>query len=127
MAIGAGFGESARAAVIARGFAEIVRIAVVLGASNETLFGLSGLGDLVLTCTSEKSRNYSFGLALGRGEDFNSDATVEGAATAAAVGPLAASHGVEVPLALAVLDVIEGRQSAAAAAERLLSRPLTSE
>ncbi len=127
MAIGAGFGESARAAVVARGFAEITRLATALGAKSETLFGLSGFGDLVLTCTSEKSRNFSFGEALGRGEAFDKDITVEGAATARAVLPLAAANHVEVPLARGILDVIDQKVTPADAAEALLTRPLKSE
>ncbi len=127
LAIGAGFGESARAAVMARGFGEVVRLAKALGGESETLFGLSGFGDLVLTCTSEKSRNFSFGQALGRGETFDKSITVEGAATARAVIPLAKANGVEVPLVEAVVEVIENRLTPGDAAEMLLSRPLRSE
>lgn len=127
LAIGAGFGESARAAVIARGFAEMTRLASALGAEPETLMGLAGLGDLVLTCTSEKSRNFAYGLALGRDEAFDAKVTVEGAATARATVPLAAELGQDVPLATALVDVIEGRQTPAGMAEALLSRPLRSE
>ena len=127
VAIGAGFGESARAALIARGFAEIARLSAALGGEQETLFGLSGLGDLVLTCTSEKSRNYKYGMALGRGDSFDTNITVEGAATTRAVVPLATKCNVDVPVAMALLDVIEGRQTPAGMAENLLSRPLKSE
>ena len=94
---------------------------------SETLLGLSGVGDLFLTCTSDKSRNFAFGQALGRSESFDKGVTVEGAATARAVLPLARELGQDVPLATALVDVIEGRQSPAGMAEALLSRPLRSE
>jgi glycerol-3-phosphate dehydrogenase (NAD(P)+) len=82
--IGAGFGDSARAALMARGFAEMQRLAQAIGARADTLMGLSGFGDLVLTCTSAQSRNFRYGLALGRGEAPDPAATVEGIATARA-------------------------------------------
>jgi glycerol-3-phosphate dehydrogenase (NAD(P)+) len=87
--IGAGLGDSARAALMTRGYAEMVRLAEALGARAETLAGLSGLGDLVLTCTSTQSRNFRFGEALGKGEPFDPRVTVEGVATARAVVKLA--------------------------------------
>ena len=79
--MGAGLGDSARAALMTRGFAEMTRMAHALGARPETLTGLSGFGDLVLTCTSEQSRNYRFGQSLGRNDPFDPTITVEGAAT----------------------------------------------
>lgn len=127
LAIGAGFGESARAAVVARGFAEISRLAGAMGANPETLFGLSGIGDLVLTATSTKSRNFSYGIALGQESVGQTGATVEGVATARAVIPLAQKFDLQAPLAKSVLDVIEGHLSPAEAAESLLSRPLKDE
>ena len=87
--IGAGLGDSARAALMTRGYAEMVRLAAALGARAETLAGLSGFGDLVLTCTSAQSRNFRYGLALGKGESFDPRVTVEGVATARAVVKLA--------------------------------------
>ena len=125
-AIGAGLGESARAALMTRGHAETVRLAVALGARPETLAGLSGLGDLALTCTSERSRNFRAGLALGRGE-APEDVTTEGVATARAAVELARSGGMELPVAEAVRDITEGRTGVLDAARRLLARPLTTE
>lgn len=125
-AIGAGLGTSARAALMTRGHAEATRLAVALGARAETLAGLSGLGDLALTCHSELSRNYRLGLALGRGEAFEASVTVEGAATARAAGPLAARLGVDMPVAEATVALLEGSAPREVAAA-LLTRPLRSE
>ncbi len=125
--IGAGLGLSARAALIARGQAEMVRLATALGGRPDTLAGLSGLGDLVLTCTSERSRNYRLGLALGRGGTFDSAVTVEGAATATAAARKAAALGVAMPVTDTVAALVEGRATLAQAVADLLSRPLTTE
>ncbi|WP_075222840.1 NAD(P)H-dependent glycerol-3-phosphate dehydrogenase [Acuticoccus yangtzensis] len=126
VAIGAGFGESARAAVITRGFAEIRRFAEAAGADPDTLNGLSGLGDLTLTATSESSRNYRAGLALGRGEGVP-QGTTEGVATAAAVARLAAARGIAMPLTAMVAALTRGEVSAGEAAAALLARPLKAE
>jgi len=126
-AIGAGMGDSARAAVITRGFAEMTRLAVHLGARAETLTGLSGFGDLVLTCTSEQSRNYRFGLALGRMERFDPDITVEGVKTAEAVTKLATTTGVDMPICQMVHEISGGGTSVAEAIQYLLNRPLKEE
>lgn len=126
-AIGAGYGDSARASVITRGFAEMTRLAAALGARPETLAGLSGLGDLVLTCTSEQSRNFRYGLALGAGRDFAAGTTVEGAATARAVAALAPKLGVELPVAQLVAGLAEGRIAMEHALDILLNRPLKEE
>ncbi|MFD1331752.1 NAD(P)H-dependent glycerol-3-phosphate dehydrogenase, partial [Methylopila musalis] len=123
---GRGLGASAVAALIARGFAELTRLGVALGAKSETLSGLSGLGDLVLTATSSKSRNFALGLALGRGEP-PPDKLAEGAATAEALVALAQANGVEMPISRAVAEVIAGRASVASAIEDLLARPLRAE
>ncbi|WP_020187138.1 NAD(P)H-dependent glycerol-3-phosphate dehydrogenase [Methylopila sp. 73B] len=123
---GRGLGASAVAALIARGFAELSRLGAALGARPETLAGLSGLGDLVLTATSSKSRNFALGQALGRGE-APPDKLAEGAATAEALVALAAAHGVEMPISAAVAEVVAGRVSVAAAIEGLLARPLRAE
>jgi glycerol-3-phosphate dehydrogenase (NAD(P)+) len=125
--IGAGLGESARAAVVTRGFAEITRFAVSAGAEAETLMGLSGLGDLLLTCTSPKSRNYAAGLAIGGGRPVATEVTVEGLATAEAVTAAAARAGVDMPLSATVAAVSHGRMSVSEAADRLMSRPLRKE
>ncbi len=125
--IGAGFGDSARAALITRGFAEMTRLATRLGARPETLAGLSGLGDLVLTCTSAQSRNFRFGQSLGRGEVFDTTVTVEGAATARAVAALASDLGEDMPIAAMVARLATGDMSVRDAAEDLMTRPLKEE
>ncbi len=123
---GARLGQSARAAVMTRGFAEMARLAVAMGARAETLAGLSGMGDLALTCASSRSRNFALGEALGAGR-ARPGGTVEGVATARAACQLGARHGVEVPLAAAVADVLDGRLTLEAAMEALLARPLREE
>lgn len=124
IAIGADLGDSARASVIARGFAEMSRLALARNAQLETLQGLSGLGDLVLTCTSEKSRNFSSGVLLGRGEPLDSSVTVEGVATAQAI---TLSSDMELPIARAVADVTLGKLDIATAIQTLLARPVGKE
>jgi glycerol-3-phosphate dehydrogenase (NAD(P)+) len=129
---GAGFGESARAALVSRSFAELMRLASALGARSETLMGLSGLGDLVLTATSPTSRNYSLGLALGRGARIadvlgTGHPLAEGASTAPALVARAGQHGIELPIAEAAAAVLEQRLDVREAARQLLSRPLKSE
>ena len=126
-AIGAGLGDSARAALMTRGFAELTRIATRLGARAETLTGLSGLGDLALTCTSDLSRNYRYGLALGKGGSLAEGVTVEGRATAQAMARLAARMGEDLPVVAAVDALVEGRITVAQALDRLLARPLRAE
>jgi glycerol-3-phosphate dehydrogenase (NAD(P)+) len=127
MAIGAGFGESARAAIVTRGFAEMSRFATAAGARPETLAGLSGLGDLTLTASSEKSRNYATGIDLGRGRPLPQDRTVEGVATARAVVRLAEERGIDMPLTRTVARVTAGDLTVAEAAGELLARPLKAE
>lgn len=126
-AIGAGYGDSARASVVTRGFAEMTRLAAALGARPETLAGLSGLGDLVLTCTSQQSRNFRYGLALGAGHDFAAGTTVEGAATARAVAALAPKLAIELPISQLVAGLAEGRIAMKHALDILLNRPLKEE
>ncbi|MGR3465321.1 NAD(P)H-dependent glycerol-3-phosphate dehydrogenase [Limimaricola sp.] len=125
--IGAGFGDSARAALMTRGFAEMQRLAAALGARPETLMGLSGFGDLVLTCSSELSRNYRYGLALGRGEAFDSHTTVEGAATARAVTDLAAARGLDLPISAVTARMVAGDLTPLQALDALINRPLKEE
>jgi glycerol-3-phosphate dehydrogenase (NAD(P)+) len=125
--IGAGLGESARAAVVTRGFAEITRFAVSEGAAPETLAGLSGFGDLLLTCTSPKSRNFAAGLAVGAGQPTAKGITIEGLATAEAITAIAAKRGIDMPLSATVAAVTHGRMTVAEAAELLMSRPLRKE
>lgn len=125
VAIGAGLGDSARAALMTRGFAEIARQAVTRGARAETLWGLSGFGDLVLTCTSEQSRNYQYGLALGAGRPADTGATVEGVATALAIAE--GGTGADMPVTSMVAELIRGAVTLDEAIGQLLSRPLRRE
>lgn len=122
-AIGAGLGESARAALMTRGYAEMQRMARALGAHPETLAGLSGFGDLTLTCTSDQSRNYRFGQSLGRTESFDPAVTVEGAATARAVKSRATHMGIDMPITEAVVGLIDNKLNIGDAVDLLLSRP----
>jgi len=124
--IGGGFGVSARAALMTRGFVEMQRLATLLGARPQTLTGLSGFGDLVLTCTSEMSRNFAFGVSLGRGEPPDTTRTVEGRATAEAALALAVRHGVDMPITRMVTEMASGRLDAAHAMQVLLAVSQTS-
>ena len=126
-AIGAGLGESARAAVMTRGNAEMQRLAALRGADPATLSGLSGFGDLVLTCTSEQSRNYRLGLSIGARTSFDPNTTVEGAATARAMAAEAARLGIDLPITMAVAALVENRLDVAEAMSTLLSRSLKEE
>ena len=121
--MGAGLGDSARAALMTRGFAEMCRMASAKGAETATLSGLSGLGDLALTCTSDQSRNYQFGLSLGRSEAFDASITVEGAATAQAVLDDARALNIDMPITAAVAALSTGKLQVAQAMDMLLSRP----
>ncbi|MCB1390961.1 MAG: NAD(P)-dependent glycerol-3-phosphate dehydrogenase [Rhodobacteraceae bacterium] len=123
--LGAGFGESARAALMTRGFAEIQRLATQRGGKPETLAGLSGFGDLVLTCTSEKSRNFRHGLAIGRGEVPDASQTVEGVMTAHALADTADPD--QLPVTCMVSALLRGRVDLDEAKDLLLSRPLRHE
>jgi len=125
--MGAGLGDSARAALMTRGFAEMQRVALVMGARVGTLMGLSGLGDLTLTCTSDQSRNYRLGLALGAGKEFDGGVTVEGAATARALRKVAADRGLELPLCGTIADLVDGKVDMRGATDQLLARPLKEE
>lgn len=125
---GRGLGASAQAAVITRGFVEMRRLAAAFGAESETLMGLSGFGDLMLTCASPQSRNYSFGLAIGRGEPPSGfGKLVEGAATVGIAVARADALGVEVPIMAAVAAVLDGHSSIDEAVDRLMARPLRRE
>ena len=125
--MGAGLGESARAALMTRGYAEMQRYAMASGARAETLAGLSGLGDLVLTCTSDQSRNFRYGRALGAGLSFDPGMTVEGVATAKAVSALALKRCIEMPIATMVAALVENSITLPQAIQALLSRPLKQE
>jgi glycerol-3-phosphate dehydrogenase (NAD(P)+) len=127
---GAGLGESARAALVARGFAELARLARVLGARPETLMGLSGLGDLVLTASPGQSRNFAFGERVGRGTPVAEAAAgklVEGALTAEALVALARAHGIEMPVSEAVAALVAGGLGVGDAVAGLMRRPLRGE
>lgn len=124
--IGAGLGDSARAALITRGYAEMQRLALALGAKAETLAGLSGLGDLILTCTSAQSRNFAHGVALGAGKP-PAQATVEGVATAEAAVRLAAQLGIDIPVTAMVARLVADAIGVADAVRQLMSRPLKQE
>jgi len=128
---GRNLGASAVAALTARGFAELMRFGRAYGAQPETLTGLSGLGDLILTCTNPQSRNFSLGLALGQGhglgEARRSGHLAEGAFTAAVLVEMADARKVEMPIAAAVAAVLDGTLSIGAAIEALLTRPLRAE
>ncbi len=126
--VGRGLGDNARAALIARGLAEIVRLGVSQGAQAETFRGMSGLGDLVLSCTATQSRNYVLGLELGRGHSVDTvtagrRAVIEGVATAAAVTELAKKHGIEMPICAAVDAVLHHGASIHETVDQLLRRP----
>lgn len=132
IAMGMGLGESARAALLARGFAELRRLGAALNAREETLMGLSGLGDLVLTASSDTSRNYSFGVGLGEGRPVSELCApgrplAEGVATAPALAARASREGIEVPVAQTVADILAARIAPAEALPQLMTRPLKME
>jgi glycerol-3-phosphate dehydrogenase (NAD(P)+) len=125
---GRGLGESARAALTTRGFAEMTRFGLALGARIETMGGLSGLGDLILTASSRQSRNFSLGIRLAQGGAVDeSGPLAEGAATADALVQRARAVGIQMPIAEAVADIVAGRVEVDAAIRALVSRPLKSE
>jgi glycerol-3-phosphate dehydrogenase (NAD(P)+) len=127
---GRGLGESAKAALIARGFAELLRFARAYGGEAETLMGLSGLGDLVLTCSSPQSRNFAFGMRLGQGlsvEAASGGKLVEGAATAGALIALARAKNIDMPIAEAVEQILSGAWTLDQAVDALMNRPIKSE
>ena len=119
-------GASALAALVTRGFAELARLGRACGARAETLTGLSGLGDLILTCSSEQSRNFSLGIALGEGRPAPNK-LAEGALTAGALTEIAKQKNVEMPIAMAVAAVLDGGLSVDGAIDSLLTRPFKAE
>ena len=129
---GKGLGESAKAALITRGFAELSRLAISQGARAETLAGLSGLGDLILTCSTAGSRNFHFGVQLGQGNEVakllqSGQPLAEGAKTASAALALGEAHGIDMPITQTVASVIEGAMSIDDAIGALMARPLRRE
>jgi glycerol-3-phosphate dehydrogenase (NAD(P)+) len=128
--VGLGLGESARAALVARGFAELRRFGEAYGADPETLMGLSGLGDVVLSCASPQSRNFSYGLALGQGKSSAEAAggkLAEGAFTASVLVEMARAKQVETPIAEAVAAIVTGDVGVRDAVAALLARPIRAE
>ncbi|MCA3595366.1 MAG: NAD(P)-dependent glycerol-3-phosphate dehydrogenase [Methylobacterium sp.] len=127
---GLGLGESARAAIVTRGFAELRRFAGSLGARAETLMGLSGLGDLMLTASSAQSRNFSLGLALGQGkalQEASGGKLAEGAFTAAALDDMARARGIDMPIVAGVRAILDGKLGVKDAVAALMARPFREE
>jgi glycerol-3-phosphate dehydrogenase (NAD(P)+) len=127
MVAGKGLGASAAAALTTRGFAELVRFGRAFGGRPETLMGLSGLGDLILTCSSSQSRNYSLGVAVGRNQPGPVGTLAEGALTASVLVTMAQQKNVDMPLATAVAAVLDRKLSVDTAIETLLARPFRAE
>jgi glycerol-3-phosphate dehydrogenase (NAD(P)+) len=125
--VGKQLGASAQAALTTRGFSELARLGRALGARSETMVGLSGLGDLILTCSSPQSRNFALGLALGRGEPPPTGKLAEGEFTAPVLIELAASQKIELPVSMAVAAILSKKLTIDAAIEGLLTRPFKAE
>jgi glycerol-3-phosphate dehydrogenase (NAD(P)+) len=125
--VGRKLGASAQAALTTRGFSELVRLGRACGARSETMAGLSGLGDLILTCSSAQSRNFALGMALGRGEGRPRGKLAEGEFTAPVLIELAASQDVDMPVSSAVAAILSGRATIDGAIESLLTRPFKAE
>ena len=129
LVLGLGLGRSAHAAIISRGFAEMRRLGKALDCDHDTLTGLCGLGDLVLTCSSEQSRNMSCGMALGKGQSLKDimgsrSAVTEGVATAPALKEIAQRAGIDMPICIAMADILSGELSVDDAISTLLARDL---
>ncbi|MCJ8310017.1 MAG: NAD(P)-dependent glycerol-3-phosphate dehydrogenase [Rhizobiaceae bacterium] len=127
IARGLQLGASAEAALIARGFAELSRVATAQGARSDTLAGLSGLGDLVLSCSSPQSRNFSYGMALAAGENLTNRPLAEGVHTAEMALKMAQQHSIEAPIIAAITQVLTGDVTPGEAVQMLLQRPLKGE
>ena len=124
---GAGLGASAQAAMVTRGFVELRRIGASFGARPETLMGLSGLGDLLLTCSSAQSRNFAYGLALGQGKPLAGLPLAEGVPTAAIAARIATERGIDAPIIAAVSAILDGTITIRQAVSALMTRPLKTE
>jgi len=124
---GAGLGASAQAAMVTRGFVELRRIGAAFGARPETLMGLSGLGDLLLTCSSAQSRNFAYGLALGQGKPLAGLPLAEGVPTAGIAARIAAERKIEAPIISAVAAILDGKVTINQAVTALMTRPLKTE
>ena len=127
IAVGRKLGASAQAALTTRGFSELMRLGQACGARSETIAGLSGLGDLILSCSSLQSRNFALGIALGRGEPAPQGKLAEGKFTAPVLIELAASQDVDMPVSQAVAAILSGAMTVDAAIESLLTRPFKAE
>ena len=127
IAAGKKLGASAQAALTTRGFSELVRLGRACGARSETMAGLSGLGDLILTCSSPQSRNFALGMALGRGDARPRDKLAEGEFTAPVLIELAAAQDVDMPVSNAVAAILNGATTIDDAIESLLTRPFKAE
>ena len=127
ISVGKNLGASAQAALTTRGFSELARLGRAFGARSETLVGLSGLGDLILTCSTPQSRNFALGQALGRGLTPPSGKLAEGAFTAPVLVELATAEGVDMPVSAAVADILRGAVTIDEAVEGLLTRPFKAE
>jgi glycerol-3-phosphate dehydrogenase (NAD(P)+) len=125
--VGRKFGASAQAALTTRGFSELARLGRACGARSETMVGLSGLGDLILTCSSPQSRNFALGVALGRGEPPPQDKLAEGQFTAPVLVELAVSQNIDMPVSRAVAAILSGATTIDEAIESLLTRPFKAE
>ncbi|TIQ67514.1 MAG: glycerol-3-phosphate dehydrogenase, partial [Mesorhizobium sp.] len=124
---GAALGASAQAAMVTRGFVELRRIGAAFGARPETLMGLSGLGDLLLTCSSAQSRNFAYGLALGQGKPLAGLPLAEGVPTAAIAARIAAERKIDAPIITAVAAILDGTITIRQAVAALMTRPLKTE
>ncbi|MCB8837733.1 NAD(P)H-dependent glycerol-3-phosphate dehydrogenase [Aurantimonas sp. VKM B-3413] len=124
---GRGLGASASAAIVTRGFVELRRLGEALGGRPDTLMGLSGLGDLVLTCSGPQSRNFAYGVALGRGDDRSGLKLAEGVFSAEIAARLASEHGIDAPIIATVAALLAGRMTVDEAVQTLLARPLKRE
>ncbi len=129
MVIGARLGENARAAIITRGMTEMMRLGLAMGARGETFMGLSGIGDVMLTCHAQTSRNFSCGFALGQGKSLDDilsarRSVTEGVMTVQPALALAAQHGVELPICHMVAEILADKINVGAALAQLMSRPL---
>jgi len=127
IAAGKNLGASAQAALITRGFSELARFGRAFGGRAETLVGLSGLGDLILTCSTAQSRNFALGLALGRGQARPRNQLAEGEFTAPVLMELATAEGIDMPVSSAVTDILRGASTIDEAIESLLTRPFKAE
>ena len=125
--VGMGYGESAKAALITRAFVELRRLGAAMGGRPETFMGLSGFGDLMLSCSTAQSRNFGYGMALGQGADLENRPLAEGAATVRIAGRIADEHGIDAPILHMTRRLLGGEVTPEFAMQSLLARPLKEE